>query len=295
MYAMRGHSAVALGDPVGPPGMGRDLIARFLDMCHQVAALPVFYEATGERLADFTDFGLTAVKIGEEARVPLATFSLEGSAFKSLRSPMNRLEREGFVFRVVDRSEVPALLPQLVEISDEWLASKTASEKGFSVGYFNDDYLKRCPIAVVARNGRIEAFANLWTGASRHELSADLMRHRESAVPAVMDALFAHLMLWGRDHGYEWFNLGMAPLAGLPQPPAGRAWARFGRFIYAHGEAFYNFQGLRAYKNKFNPVWQPRYLVYPGGLALARVAADVASLIAGGYVRIFLRPGRRAA
>jgi phosphatidylglycerol lysyltransferase len=295
MYAVRGHSCVALGDPVGPPCTGRDLIARFLDMCHEVAALPVFYEASSERLSDFADVGLTAVKIGEEARVPLAAFSLTGSAFKTLRSPMNRLDREGFVFRMVDEADVAPLLPQLAEISDEWLGSKTASEKGFSVGYFNEAYLKRCPLAVIERDGRIEAFANLWTGASRHELSADLMRHRDGAPSAVMDALFAHLMLWGRGEGYEWFNLGMAPLAGLLQPPAGRAWARIGRFIYAHGEAFYNFQGLRAYKTKFNPVWQPRYLVYPGGFALARVAADVASLIAGGYVRMFLRPGRRAA
>ena len=70
---------------------------------------------------------------------------------------------------------------------------------------------------------------------------------------------------------------------------------RAGHFVYRHGEAFYNFQGVRAYKSKFDPVWQPRYLAYPGGLALARVVTDVASLIAGGYLRIFLRPGRHAA
>src|SRR5205085_1716656 len=123
------------------------------------------------------------------------------------------------------------------------------------------------------RRGRIEAFANLWLGAGREEMAADLMRHRASAPPGVMDALFARAMLWGAEREYEWFSLGMAPLAGLQGA---------GRFVYRHGEPFYNFQGIRAYKSKFDPVWQPRYLFYPGGLAIARVATDVASLVAGG-------------
>ena len=74
-------------------------------------------------------------------------------------------------------------------------------------------------------------------------------------------------------------------------PPALEAplWARLASFLYEHGEKVYNFQGLRAFKGKFDPVWEPRYLAYPGGLALPRVLADVAALIAGGYRRIFLK------
>ena len=43
----------------------------------------------------------------------------------------------------------------------------------------------------------------------------------------------------------------------------------------------YNFQGLRAYKEKFHPVWEPHYLAYPGGLRLPRILADVSALVAG--------------
>src|SRR5262249_50662364 len=96
-----------------------------------------------------------------------------------------------------------------------------------------------------------------------------------------------HLMLWGKQQGYRRFNLGMAPLSGLEPAAMGTSWARFAHFIYRHGEAFYNFQGLRAYKEKFHPEWEPRYLAYPGGLSLPRVLTDVAALIAGGYRRIF--------
>jgi phosphatidylglycerol lysyltransferase len=122
-----------------------------------------------------------------------------------------------------------------------------------------------------------------------------LMRHRADAPPGVMDALFGHVMLWGRDQGYRWFNFGMAPLSGIDGIRRADLWSRVSRFVYRHGEPLYNFHGLRTYKEKFNPTWSPRYLVYPGGLALARVIADVTALVAGGYRRVLLGGIRRAA
>ena len=295
MYAVRGRSCVALADPVGPPDAAKELLPRFLDICHQAALTPVFYEATADMLPSFADHGLAIVKIGEEARVRLETFSISGNSHKSLRSSLNRVDREGYTFRVAPATEVASLLPQLQDISDDWLERKGTAEKGFSLGYFNDAYLRRFPVAVIEREGRVEAFANLWPGPGRVELSPDLMRYRASAPPGVMDALFVRMMMWGRDQGYQWFNLGMAPLSGIPMQAHGATWNRLGQFVFRHGEAFYHFQGLRAYKAKFDPEWQARYLAYPGGLALARVIGDVTALIAGGYRRLFLRVSRRAA
>ena len=117
----------------------------------------------------------------------------------------------------------------------------------------------------------------------------DLMRHLPDAPNGTMDALFAELMLWGQEQGYAWFSLGMAPLSGFETSTVAPLWTRLGAFLYAHGEAVYNFQGLRAFKEKFRPQWQPRYLAYPGGFRLARVLTDVSALIAGGYRRIFIK------
>jgi phosphatidylglycerol lysyltransferase len=97
-----------------------------------------------------------------------------------------------------------------------------------------------------------------------------------------MDMLFIELMLWGAAEGYQWFNLGMAPLSGLDDSSLAPLWSRFGAMLYQHGENFYNFQGLRRFKEKFDPVWEPRYLASPGGLALPRVLAEVTRLIGKG-------------
>jgi phosphatidylglycerol lysyltransferase len=174
----------------------------------------------------------------------------------------------------------------LQEISNAWLAEKQTREKGFSLGRFDPAYIRRFPVAVVRRAEQLVAFASVWMSGGKAELSPDLMRYRPDAPRGVMEYLFVEMMLWGAAQGYQWFNLGMAPLSGIEQRALAPLWNRFSALVYLHGEHFYNFQGLRQYKEKFDPEWSPRYLVSPGGLALPRVLADVASLISGGLAGV---------
>ncbi len=289
MYGVQGRTWVALGDPVGPEERAPDLIRAFLERCDDFGGVPVFYEVRRDGLHRYADFGLTFVKLGEEARVDLRAFTLAGGSGHRFRQALKRLEKEHATFRLVPREEVPALLDALEAVSRQWLGDKAGSEKGFSLGFFDREYLQRFPVAVVEREGRILAFANLWLGAGKHELSVDLMRYADEAPKGVMECLLVHVLQWGKEEGYEWFALGMAPLSGFEKSPIGRLWNRLGTLVYEHGETLYNFQGLRAYKEKFDPTWEARYLAYPGGLGLARILADVSALIAGGYRRIFTK------
>jgi phosphatidylglycerol lysyltransferase len=289
MYGVQGRTWVALGDPVGPPDRLAGLVRVFLERCHDFGGVPVFYEVRKEGLHRYADFGLTFVKLGEEARVDLGSFSLEGAPASKHRQALRRLEKEGGTFRIIPPAEVPAVMDQLRAVSDDWLHEKAGGEKAFSLGFFDPGYMQRFPVASVERQGRIQAFANVWPGPGKFEFSVDLMRYHKDAPKGVMEALFVHLLRWGKEQGYRWFVLGMAPLSGFERSPVAPLWTRLGSFLYQHGEKFYNFQGLRAYKEKFNPTWEPHYLAYPGGLALPRILADVAALVAGGYRRIFLK------
>ena len=289
MYQIAGRSWIALGDPVGAREGAEELVWRMREMSDHHGCETVFYQVCADRLALYVDLGLAALKIGEEARVPLENFSLEGAARAELRQAHRRAQRDGVSFEVVPPEGVEALLPALKRISDAWLASKSTGEKRFSVGAFSPPYLKQFQLAVVRAAGAPAAFANLWTTGTKAELSVDLMRFGPEAPRGTMDYLFIELMLWGQRAGFRHFNLGMAPLSGLESHPLAPAWHRVGNFIFRHGEHFYNFEGLRRYKAKFDPVWEPRYLVARGGIALPRVLIDVSTLIAGGMKELFAR------
>jgi phosphatidylglycerol lysyltransferase len=206
-----------------------------------------------------------------------------------MRKMLRKVEEEQCSFALVRRDDVPAILPELRAISDAWLTEKKTREKGFSLGFFAEEYVRRFPVAVVRREERIVAFANVWSSANDDELSVDLMRHDLDAPAGVMDYMFVQLMIWGAEHGFHWFNLGMAPLSGLENRSIAPLWSRVGALTFRFGENFYNFQGLRQYKEKFDPVWEPTYIASPGGLALPRILTHLATLISGGLRGVFAK------
>lgn len=289
MYAVEGRSWIALGDPIGDAEEFDELIWRFRSAAHRYAGWPVFYQARPDFLSLYADIGLGAVKLGEEAYVPLEGFGLEGGARKGLRRTVRKVEGEGATFEILPPEGVGPVLPELREISEAWLEEKKSREKGFSLGFFSEEYLFRTPIAVLRTEGKLVAFANILASGSGAELSADLMRYGPGAPASAMEYLFIRLMLWGTSQGYARFSLGMAPLAGLEDRPLAPMWNRLGAAMFRYGGHFYNFRGLRAYKEKFDPVWEPRYLVTPGGLAFPRIVANVATLIGGGVRGVLTR------
>jgi phosphatidylglycerol lysyltransferase len=289
MYGVEGRSWVALGDPVGPDEEATDLAWHFREEADRQGAWPVFYEVGTNRLPLYIDLGLTLLKLGEAAVVPLETFSLEGGSRKGLRRTVKEVTRHGVTFSVAAPSEVRPLLGELRAVSDAWLAEKNTREKGFSLGRFDESYITEFPVGIVRIAGEIVAFANLLRGGDGTEVSMDLMRYTPSAPAGVMEYLFIQLLLWGKVQGYKQFNLGMAPLSGLQNRTLAPLWNRAGALLYRHGEHFYNFRGLRQYKDKFDPIWEPRYLASPGGLILPRVLANTAALISGGLRGVVAR------
>jgi phosphatidylglycerol lysyltransferase len=259
---------------------------------------PVFYQISLDWIPALHDRGYDFFKLGEEAQVPLDRVTLDGHAGKMYRQILRRAGHDGARFRVLGIDEIGAHLPELGAISDDWLQTKHVVERQFSIGSFDPAYLSRFRCAVVEEAGppaRILAFANLLEGPGHRELSVDLMRHRSDS-PGVMDFLFVSLFLEGKAAGYQRFNLGMAPLSSVGEMPKAHAHERLARLLFQRGEHWYNFQGLRRYKEKFDPEWVPRYMAYQTAWEWPVAIAYVSALVAGGWGRILLpaRAIRRA-
>lgn len=282
MYARRGRSLVALFDPIGPPAARAELIWQFRDLCDRHHARPVFYQVRAENLPGYIDIGLTALKLGEEALVDLHTFDLasNGKEMKALRYTWNRGQRDGLSLELHAPGAAP--LDALQGISAAWLAGKQVREKGFSLGRFSPEYLAHFRVAVVRFEGRAVAFANLLECQTRAVASLDLMRVLPDAPKSTMEFLMLGLIQQFQGEGYARFSLGMVPLAGLQTRKGAPLPLRLGALVFDRGESFYNFQGLRRFKDKFLPQWEPRYLAVPAGLDPWVALADTAALIAGG-------------
>ena len=285
MYGVVDRSWIAMGHPVGPIEKRAELIWQFHEQASRCGARTVFYEVPAHALPDFLEVGLRMFKLGEYARVDLASFDLNGKRRAKVRHAHNRACREGAHFRVLAADETPACLDRLQEISEQWLAVHHTREKRFSLGFFSRDYILRTPVAIVTVDDRIVAFANLWLAGDGSACSPDLMRYADDAPKSVMDYLMIETMLWAKAHGFRWYDLGMAPLSGLTMHRLAPLAYKVGRLVYRRAGKLYNFEGLRAFKDKFDPEWEPVYLLYSGA-SLTRALADVAALVGGGWLGV---------
>jgi phosphatidylglycerol lysyltransferase len=271
-YVVRNNVAAALGDPIGPPEDLRATVEEFSARCRRNGWLPAFYQTLPDSVEAYQETGFELVRIGHEAVVHLADFTLAGKSHKSMRNRMHSLEEAGYSAEVLQAPQPPWIMRELRSVSDAWLSEKGGVESRYSLGWFDQTYIENCDVmAVRGASGAIEAFANLIPEYRLNEATIDLMRHLPNAPSGMMDYLFVKLIEWAREAGYDTFNLGLSTFAGVGDQPRDPAVEKAMRFAYLHLNAFYSFTGLHEYKEKFDPEWQPRYLAYPDAASLPRV------------------------
>lgn len=278
--------SVAVGPPISVDGDEQRDLAAFVSLCEQWGTIPAVVDAGPATAAAGARVGFAPLKIGEEAFVDLASFSLAGKARANVRHSATRAERDGItVLRYDAASRTPALDGELAAISDAWLATKHGPELGFTLGRFDPGRLVAQHVyAALDASGSAVAFVTWLPYERRRGAVLDLMRRGADAPPGVMELLIARSLEDLRARGVERASLGGVPLASTGDRVG--ALDRALGWVYEHGGTMYEAKGLFAFKRKFDPRWEPMFLLYPTGADLPRIAAAIG--------RAFLPPGRAA-
>ncbi len=272
-YKVIGSVAVSLGGAIGDEEGRRSVTQDFLEMCERNGWLPVFHQVSEETVNELAHFGLRSLKIGEDAILDVQSFSLTGSHFKSLRSKTGRMTREGWTVEEVAHPIDDATIAELRRVSDLWLGDGEHRERTFTVGQFDPAYLRDTAVLVARDPDRaVRAFVNLLPSFRSNDGNFDIMRRDPSTRLPVMDFLFVAMIERWRKAGRAGMNLGLAPFANISGdsiPDRGL------RVLYERGNRVFHFAGLRDFKAKWQPRWEPRYLVYRVDTELLSVAFAV--------------------
>lgn len=272
-YRVENNFAVVLADPLGPEEEIKDIVRDFAALCRDNDWGLGFHQTLPDFLPLYARAGFRRLKIGDDAIVDLAGFTLDGKARKHVRNRINQLEKAGLELRRYEPPLADDLLAQLQKVSDEWLEIPGRRERGFTLGRFEAEYVRSTPVyAACEPDGRVLAFINLIPAYRRGDATNDLMRRRSQAPDGIMDFLFVKVFFALRERGFERFNLGMAPMAGFQEREEATKEERAIHYFFQHLNFIFSFAGLRAYKGKFATLWEPRYVVYRTPLDLPRLA-----------------------
>jgi lysyl-tRNA synthetase class 2 len=275
-YAVEGRRLVIAGDPVGAPASVRQLMRE----------LAAFAELRGLRLAGVgasagfatlvRDAGLRSFYIGDEALIDTEAFSLDGRAIRKVRQAVNRIERGGYTAELVEVADLCAHgLAELEQRVEDWRGDDV--ERGFSMASetLSDEHMADS-LLLVARDdiGAPAGLLHFVRCYGRPAVSLGLMRRDRATPNGLTEFMVVRAIEALRERGIEEVSLNFAPFARLIHGPAGAAERLLGRIATA-ADRWFQVERLYRFNAKFQPRWEPRYLLYEGLLGLPRAGLAV--------------------
>ena len=269
-YKKIGRTALALSDPLAPPGNIPDLISRFLEE-HPDAGFWYLSPPVARVLAAR---GFYVNAMGHDTWIELTNYDFSGPKKKRLREAVNRMVKRGFVTREGTLAEVG--IDKIKAVSEAWRGTKTVRSEEVS-------FLNR-PLVLAEepdvrrfftydREGKLVAFAffdpvyergkviGYTSQHNRHLPEADTMVH--FAIKRVAIETF-------QKENLKVLHLGLAPFAEVMQDQefnAHRHWrtARYFEFCYKSrlfNRYVYPCQGIEAHRKVFCGVQQQNYYAF---------------------------------
>ncbi len=268
---------LASGDPIGDPEAWPGAITAFLAEADRHAWVPAVMgcsELGGEVWT--REAGLEALELGDEAIVEVGEFSLEGRAMRNVRQMVSRVERNGYTAQVrrvadIDADEIMLIRQQ----SAAWRGAET--ERGFSMALsrFGDPADRDCVAATAYdADGTLRAVLHFvpW---GDDGLSLDLMRRDRTADPGLNEFMIVAALRAAPALGVKRLSLNFAVFRSalergerLGAGPILRVW----RGLLVFASRWFQIESLYRFNAKFRPIWEPRFICFPGVADLPRIA-----------------------
>ena len=260
-YGVKNNIAYVLDGCSGNSRSFDSLRNTFVQECHVNGWDFVIVHADEAEALKWKPYDADKQYIGSEAVVKLKEFmAIENN--KHFRYVKNKAATENLRVEFWQAPHNDERINKLKRISDEWLTSDRR-EYEFVMGYFDSNYLNDCNVAVLYQEDTPIAFINFIPSYTPNNLSIDLMRFSKNIPSISMHFLLLKSLHELHKHSITTLNLGLAPLSKLTENSTTYS-DKFLQVIKKIGRRYYSFEGLEQFKNKFEPEWEPRYIVYKG-------------------------------
>jgi lysyl-tRNA synthetase, class II len=281
-YRVIGSVSLASGNPVGDPEHWGSAIERWRAKARANGWSLAVMGAGELGAAAYTEAGLTAFEIGDEAILDMRSFSLNGPGMKSVRQSVSRLQRRGYTTNVVRHGDLdPAQFDALSSSAARWRGDG-GDERGFSMalGRLGDPLDSQC-VLVEAHDvdGTLHGFLSFvpW---GRNGLSLDLMRRDPTADNGLVELMVASLAERAAAFSVGRVSLNFAMFreafergAEIGAGPIARLW----RQALLVASRNWQLESLYRSNAKYQPEWQPRYICFEYTSDLPRVGTAAGS------------------
>jgi phosphatidylglycerol lysyltransferase len=278
-YRVSRNFAVVLEDPVAENiDEKKKCIISFSRYAYENGLKDIYYRVPKDSLPLYFELSRKSLFLGQEGIVDLDSFSLEGGEKKSIRNALNKIKEQGYTTHINTPPLRDGLIQKLKSVSEEWLKLTDREEIIFSQGMFVESEIKEQTVITIENSEeKIIAFLNIIPDYVKNEGTYDLLRKTADAPNGIMDHIVVELFKYFKANGIRYVNLGFAPMSGLNDPH--NFTEKSMKFAYEKIRSFSNYKGQRDYKEKFNPQWHDKFLIYANDYDLLQVPGVLAKVI----------------
>ncbi len=296
---------LASSDPLGRPDNWPSAIGAWLRLVEEYGWTPAVIGASEAGARAYAQTGLRVIRLGDEAVLVPAEFSLDGREMRPVRQAVNRLHRQGYRTRIRRHAEIePAELAELIARVEAWRDTET--ERGFSMALsrLGDPADGDClMVEALFPHG---AAAHAGAGGPAGEVagilsfvpwgsdgfSLDVMRRHPHADNGVTELMVCGLVAAAPELRVKRVSLNFAVFrsafeegARIGAGPVVRIWRR----LLLVASRWWQIESLYRSNVKYRPDWEPRFLCFAETRDIALVGA--ASGVAEGFIDLptFLR------
>ena len=278
-YSVVSGTMIASGDPLGDPECWPAAIEAFIHEAQRHAWIPAVYgctELAGEIWQRETE--CDALEIGDEAIVFVNDFNVETPQLKSVRQMANKARKENYqtvTRKISELSQIERV--ELSKLAQEW--RRGGDERGFSMalGRFCD---LQDPNAVITWSHVEGVYKGLlqFVPWGIEGLSLDLMRRSTDSISGVNELMISETIIYARANSISKISLNFATFRSIFEKGerlgAGPI-TRFNHKVLILLSRFVQMESLYRFNAKFQPVWEPRYILFPSIGHLGRVAIAI--------------------
>jgi hypothetical protein len=301
MVAYRVHAGALLlaGDPVGPPDTQGAMLEQMRDYARAHGLALGAVGASDEFAAAARRAGMRHLYLGDEAMLRTGLMDLSGGSRKTLRKAVNRIARNDYTAQLSAVADLaPATLAELELVSDRWRDG--APERGFSMAHHTlADELVPDALVLVARDGdqRIRGFLHFMPVYGRPLASLGFMRRERDTPNGLTEFMVVEAARLLGEAGIAEFSLNFAAHGRWLRAPENLV-ERLLAVVLRTADRWFQVERLLRFNEKFEPRWQPRYLLFEHTLQLPRVAfgamvAEAQSWVAPGLKGVKVGFGKR--
>ncbi len=266
-YSKKWNQRFAFFDPVVHCKEKESLLKVFCETHN-----PIFIQISEDTAKILEGLGYSINSFGVETRIFIHDFSISGTPRARLREAVNRAEKKGVRILEIDNKFD---FKSLQHISSEWMETRAQSKKETRyitrpASFEQEQFVRKFAVLQGEHIVGFSFYDPIFANEEIIGYTPYVSRFMPNSIKGINYFTNCKCIEIFKSEGIQFIDLGLSPLYNIndSNPTRRKAISAIFRYLFQHGNYFYNFKGLSEHKRQYHGHESQTYVALRSGWSL---------------------------